>query len=242
MRSPSSPFLNILIEYFREVTTPVLRDSFNIVHKLLEETIDAGGHSLTTALNALRDIVLPSLPHPASPPNGTIITSSVLGKVDVNCKLSGAPFLASIPLRVLHSTNTRAGTPDLLLTLTYSHTISGPSFHPCVRFTKPLCAIKHSLSSGRTADSRSWNTSSAPRQANMAQRQLSQPLPQRSSKYKYRSRCVRRSPSPTTAFTSLEDVAVDSGATGATCSGGEWVYVPAQRWSPWFPRARQCCS
>ncbi|KAH9032153.1 hypothetical protein EDB85DRAFT_2237144 [Lactarius pseudohatsudake] len=55
-------FLNILIEYFREVTAPALRDNFDIVHKLLEETIDAGGHSLTTALNALRDIVLPSLP------------------------------------------------------------------------------------------------------------------------------------------------------------------------------------
>ncbi|KAH9029717.1 hypothetical protein EDB84DRAFT_1562723 [Lactarius hengduanensis] len=110
-------FLNILIEYFGEVTAPVLRDNFDIVHKLLEETIDAGGHSLTTALNALRDIVLPSLPHPASPPllrttsslnrscrNGTITTSSVLGKVDVNCKLSGAPFLASIPLQALHLT------------------------------------------------------------------------------------------------------------------------------------------
>src|ERR1700744_6252687 len=27
-----------------------------------------------------------------------------------------------------------AGTPDLLLTLTNLHTISEPSFHPCVRF------------------------------------------------------------------------------------------------------------
>ncbi|KAH9029710.1 hypothetical protein EDB84DRAFT_1243319, partial [Lactarius hengduanensis] len=50
-------------EYFREVTAPVLRDNFDIVHKLLEETIDAGGHSLTTASNALRHIALPSLPH-----------------------------------------------------------------------------------------------------------------------------------------------------------------------------------
>ncbi len=52
-------FLNILIEYFGEVTAPVLRDNFDIVHQLLEETLDAGGHPFTTAPNALRDIVLP---------------------------------------------------------------------------------------------------------------------------------------------------------------------------------------
>ncbi|KAH9007780.1 hypothetical protein EDB83DRAFT_2532495 [Lactarius deliciosus] len=34
-------FLNILIECFGEVTAPVLSDNFDIVHKLLEEAIDA---------------------------------------------------------------------------------------------------------------------------------------------------------------------------------------------------------
>ncbi|KAN0126215.1 hypothetical protein V8E53_000669 [Lactarius tabidus] len=43
-------------------------------------------------------------------PNRTIITSSVLSKIGVSYKLSG--------------------TPDLLLTLTKSHTITDPSFHP----------------------------------------------------------------------------------------------------------------
>jgi AP-3 complex subunit mu len=39
--------------------------------------------------------------------NGTIITSSVLGKIDVNCKLSGASFML-LPVRNLHSSrNTR---------------------------------------------------------------------------------------------------------------------------------------
>jgi len=52
-------FLDILIEYFGEVTAPTLRDNFDTVHQLLEETLDAGGHPLTTAPNALRDIVLP---------------------------------------------------------------------------------------------------------------------------------------------------------------------------------------
>ena len=153
-------FLDILIEYFGEVTVPTLKDNFDIVHQLLEETLDAGGHPLTTSPNALRDIVLPpslitkilsvtgvsgltgpttnnmsafsspipwrkagvrynhneiyfdivetldavvnkcvhkpahSSQFPLSylfpPRNGTIVTSSVLGKIDVNCKLSGA--------------------------------------------------------------------------------------------------------------------------------------------------------
>src|ERR1700761_8936476 len=52
-------FLDILMDYFGEVTAPVLRDNFDIVHQLLEETLDASGHPLTTAPNALRDIVLP---------------------------------------------------------------------------------------------------------------------------------------------------------------------------------------
>lgn len=52
-------FLDILIEYFGEVTAPTLKDNFDIVHQLLEETLDAGGHPLTTSPNALRDIVLP---------------------------------------------------------------------------------------------------------------------------------------------------------------------------------------
>jgi AP-3 complex subunit mu len=54
--------LNIFMEYFGEVTAPVLRDNFDIVHQLLEETLDASGHPLTTAPNVLRDIVLPPPP------------------------------------------------------------------------------------------------------------------------------------------------------------------------------------
>ncbi|KAH9029709.1 hypothetical protein EDB84DRAFT_1495717, partial [Lactarius hengduanensis] len=48
----------------------------------------------------------------------------------LRCSFPGLHTPASSPL------NTRAGTPDLLLTLTYSHTISGPSFHPCVRLNR----------------------------------------------------------------------------------------------------------
>jgi AP-3 complex subunit mu len=52
-------FLDILIEYFGQVTAPTLRDNFDTVHQLLEETLDAGGHPLTTSPNALREIVIP---------------------------------------------------------------------------------------------------------------------------------------------------------------------------------------
>jgi AP-3 complex subunit mu len=52
-------FLDILIEYFGDVTAPTLRDNFDTVYQLLEETLDAGGHPLTTSPNALREIVLP---------------------------------------------------------------------------------------------------------------------------------------------------------------------------------------
>ncbi|KAN0140293.1 Mu homology domain containing protein, partial [Lactarius tabidus] len=49
--------------------------------------------------------------------NGTIILSSVLSRIDVNCKLS-------------------AGTPDPLLMLTNSHTITDLTFHPCVQLDR----------------------------------------------------------------------------------------------------------
>ncbi|KAH9967729.1 Mu homology domain-containing protein [Lactifluus volemus] len=162
-------FLDILVEYFGQVTAPTLRDNFDTVHQLLEETLDAGGHPLTTSPNALREIVIPpslmtkilsvtgvsgltgptmnSMSAFSSPipwrragvrynnnevyfdivetldavvnKSGAIITSSVLGKIDVNSKLSGAP------------PNTRP-----LLTLTNAHSITEPAFHSCVRLNR----------------------------------------------------------------------------------------------------------
>jgi hypothetical protein len=117
------------------------------------------------------------------------------------------------------ATYTPAGTPDLPLTLTNSHTISEPSFHACVRFVLasppyPVTGAhfhtdqtasrnqKRSPSFRQTVVSRSWNTASTPQRASPAQHQLSQPLPPRSSKYKCHSRCAPHSPSPTTAVRS----------------------------------------
>ncbi|KAJ7590738.1 Mu homology domain-containing protein [Mycena floridula] len=52
-------FNEILHEYFGSVSAATLKDNFDVVYQLLEETLDASGHPLTTFPNALRDIVLP---------------------------------------------------------------------------------------------------------------------------------------------------------------------------------------
>ncbi|KAA1466028.1 clathrin adaptor mu subunit [Dentipellis sp. KUC8613] len=162
-------FIEILQDYFGSFSGAVLKDNFDVVYQLLEETLDSGGHPLTTSPNALRDIVLPpsllqkilsvagvsglastgmhgghTMGAFASPipwrkagvrynsneiyfdivenlkaimnKNGTVVTSSVTGKIMANCKLSG--------------------TPDLSLTFTNARVITDPAFHPCVRLTR----------------------------------------------------------------------------------------------------------
>ncbi|KZP27919.1 clathrin adaptor mu subunit [Athelia psychrophila] len=52
-------FIEILLEYFETLSAATLKDNFDIVYQLLEETLDSGGHPSTTSTNALRDIVLP---------------------------------------------------------------------------------------------------------------------------------------------------------------------------------------
>ncbi|KAF9569449.1 clathrin adaptor, mu subunit [Agrocybe pediades] len=52
-------FIDILHEYFGTLSSATLKENFDIVYQLLEETLDSGGHPLTTSPNALRDIVLP---------------------------------------------------------------------------------------------------------------------------------------------------------------------------------------
>ena len=71
-------FVDILREYFGQISAETLKDNFDVVYqvraefltldlttnlmrivKLLEETLDASGHPSTTYPNALRDIVLP---------------------------------------------------------------------------------------------------------------------------------------------------------------------------------------
>ncbi|ETW84504.1 hypothetical protein HETIRDRAFT_103055 [Heterobasidion irregulare TC 32-1] len=162
-------FIEILQDYLGNISAATIKDNFDVVYQLLEETLDSGGHPLTTSPNALRDIVLPpsllqkilsvagvsglsnagmhgahtmgafSSPIPwrkaglkyntneiyfdiaetlraVMNKSGAIVTSSVLGKIETNCKLSG--------------------TPDLSLTFTNPKVITDPSFHPCVRLTR----------------------------------------------------------------------------------------------------------
>ncbi|OBZ71942.1 AP-3 complex subunit mu-1 [Grifola frondosa] len=52
-------FIDILHEYFGQISAETLKENFDIVYQLLEETLDSGGHPLTTSTNTLRDIVLP---------------------------------------------------------------------------------------------------------------------------------------------------------------------------------------
>ncbi|KAF9224333.1 clathrin adaptor mu subunit [Gyrodon lividus] len=85
-------FTEILHDYFDTVSAATLKDNFDIVYQLLEETLDSSGHPLTTSPNALRDIVLPpsliskllaSLPTaaPTGPgrPGGSVATSTTSG-------------------------------------------------------------------------------------------------------------------------------------------------------------------
>ncbi|KAL7282033.1 hypothetical protein ACG7TL_003500 [Trametes sanguinea] len=158
-------FIEILHEYFGHVSAETLKQNFDVVYQLLEETLDSGGHPLTTSPNALRDIVIPPTllnkvlsvagvsglatssanSHPFASPipwrktgvrynnneiffdvietldavvnkNGTTAVSSVWGRVETNCKLSG--------------------TPDLLLTFSNASTLNDCSFHPCVRLQR----------------------------------------------------------------------------------------------------------
>ncbi|KAI0676750.1 clathrin adaptor mu subunit [Trametes maxima] len=158
-------FVDILHEYFGHVSAETLKENFDIVYQLFEETLDSGGHPLTTSPNALRDIVLPPTllhkvlsvagvsglatssanSHPFASPilwrkagvrynhneilfdvvetldaivnkNGTPAVSTVWGRVESNCKLSG--------------------TPDLLLTFSNASTLTDCAFHPCVRLQR----------------------------------------------------------------------------------------------------------
>ncbi|KAI0245654.1 Mu homology domain-containing protein [Lactifluus subvellereus] len=221
-------FLDILVEYFGQVTAPTLRDNFDTVHQLLEETLDAGGHPLTTSPNALREIVLPpslitkvlsvtGVSGPTGPitnsmgtfassipwrwagvRSGSIVTSSVLGKICVNCKSSG--------------------TPDVLPTLTNVHTITEPFFHPCVRLN-------------RFSQSKALSFVPPDGHFTLMEYRFG---PSASKPGTFELMFIPR-PS------ALDDVAVEfylsAGASSATCSqatgGSEWTYVPARRTLRW---------
>jgi AP-3 complex subunit mu len=132
--------------------------------QLLEETLDAIGHPLTTSPNALRDIVLPPT-----------LLSKVLSAAGASALASTptpAPFASAIPWRranVRHTQNEvffdvaehlaavvskagaslrssvrgrldahsrLSGTPDLTLSLIGAQNMADAAFHPCVRLAR----------------------------------------------------------------------------------------------------------
>ncbi|KAL0949818.1 hypothetical protein HGRIS_009853 [Hohenbuehelia grisea] len=88
-------FVDILQEYFGTVSAATLKDNFDVVYQLLEETLDSGGHPLTTSCNALRDIVLPpSLLSKLLSVAGANINSTINSSSG-----GGGPFASPIPWR-----------------------------------------------------------------------------------------------------------------------------------------------
>ncbi|KAG5644922.1 hypothetical protein DXG03_007387 [Asterophora parasitica] len=89
-------FVDILNEYFGNVSAATLKENFDVVYQLLEETLDAGGHPLTTSPNALRDIVLPP----------TLLTkllnvagANITTTINSGSGLGSGPFSSPIPWR-----------------------------------------------------------------------------------------------------------------------------------------------
>ncbi|KAF5387738.1 hypothetical protein D9615_000065 [Tricholomella constricta] len=88
--------VDILNEYFGNVSAATLKENFDVVYQLLEETLDAGGHPLTTSSNALRDIVLPP----------TLLTkllnvagANITTTINSGSGLGSGPFSSPIPWR-----------------------------------------------------------------------------------------------------------------------------------------------
>ncbi|KAL0581223.1 hypothetical protein V5O48_000811 [Marasmius crinis-equi] len=97
-------FVDILREYFGSVSAGMIKENFDVVYQLFEETLDAGGHPLTTHSNALRDIVIP-------PSLLNKLLSSVAGPnvhSTLNSGVGSGPFSSPIPWRksgVRHANN-----------------------------------------------------------------------------------------------------------------------------------------
>ena len=115
--------MEILREYFGTVSAATLKDNFDVVYQvcpcipyflsmplntlyshsqLLEETLDSGGHPLTTSPNALRDIVLPpslisKLLSNLSAPGEYPYTTTALHHIALRCCLNLLECVAERP-------------------------------------------------------------------------------------------------------------------------------------------------
>ncbi|KJA24614.1 hypothetical protein HYPSUDRAFT_38679 [Hypholoma sublateritium FD-334 SS-4] len=162
-------FIEILREYFGPLSAATLKDNFDVVYQLLEETLDSGGHPLTTSPNALRDIVLPPslfnklLSVAGANINATINSGSGLGSGPFSSPIpwrkaglkytsnevyfdmveelkaivnrNGVPLSSSV-LGKIEANSRLSGTPDCLLSFTNSSVLVDCAFHPCVRLSR----------------------------------------------------------------------------------------------------------
>ncbi|PCH41585.1 mu-adaptin 3 [Wolfiporia cocos MD-104 SS10] len=158
-------FVDILREYFGHISAETLKDNFDVVYQLLEETLDSGGHPLTTSPNALRDIVLPpsllnkvlsvagvsglaspsASSHPFASPipwrkagvryNNNEIYFDVTETLEAIVNKNGTPAVSNVWGKV-ESNCKLSGIPDLLLTFSNSQSLVDCSFHPCVRLQR----------------------------------------------------------------------------------------------------------
>ncbi|KAF9268294.1 clathrin adaptor mu subunit [Marasmius fiardii PR-910] len=100
-------FINILTDYFGSVSAGVIKDNFDVVYQLFEETLDTGGHPLTTHSNALRDIVIP--PSLLNKLLSTVAGPNISSISSLNNPSPGTgPFSSPIPWRkagVKHANN-----------------------------------------------------------------------------------------------------------------------------------------
>ncbi|TFK29335.1 clathrin adaptor, mu subunit [Coprinopsis marcescibilis] len=93
-------FVDILREYFNEVSLTTVKDNFDVVYQLLEETLDSVGHPLTTSHNALRDIVLPpSLLSKLLAAAGANLQAAIGSASSAGVQQPSGPFASQIPWR-----------------------------------------------------------------------------------------------------------------------------------------------
>ncbi|OXG85862.1 AP-3 complex subunit mu [Cryptococcus neoformans Gb118] len=154
--------LDILRNYLGDVTEATIKDNFDIVYMIIEETLDEG-HPMTTETEMLKEIVLPPS-----------LVRKIFGAAGVSGLQSTttAPFTAPIPWRrpgVRHNNNEiyfdieesldaivdrrgntltssvwgrincnsrLSGNPDLLLNFSDPKRMHQCSFHPCIRYSR----------------------------------------------------------------------------------------------------------
>ncbi|KAI0346996.1 clathrin adaptor mu subunit [Trametopsis cervina] len=158
-------FVDILQEYLGHISAETLKDNFDVVYQLLEETLDASGHPSTTYPNALRDIVLPpsllqkvltvagvtglassaSNAHPFASPipwrktgvryNSNEIFFDIVEELKAVLNKNGAPVVSTVWGKVVSNCRL-SGTPDLTLVFSNPQVLADCSFHPCVRLPR----------------------------------------------------------------------------------------------------------